>query len=556
MGSYAKLSRLRIISMACLAALSLVSECWSGTYFVSSHQIGSDANPGTQSAPWRTISKAADSLRSGDTVIVQEGIYRELVIPRNSGTSENPIVYQADPGKNVIIAGSDVVSSWRLSSGSIYSSQITWITNQVFQDGQRLQRVVSPADLIAGSWYQDSTSMALYIVTDDNTEPSQHLIEAARREHGIYLYQKSSITVDGFTVRQTNGRGAIYLGTNSTGNQVRSINVSYSYGTGILLEDGASNNLLTNNKVSYSHYSQGNYQFHESNGIMLWYGSNSNTVSINELFSNYGSGIFISNTSNNAIDGNTIHDNGAGGIDVNDPQSNNNLVAKNVIFRNGLIGTGEQGISFFQSGSGNIARGNIVSEQKGGPNDGSGIALDYTANRVIVENNIVFNNSGHGLIIWNSKNGVLRNNTLHGNFKNGIFVGGKDSSGVQIVNNIASNNATNALSFQPDAVAAGGHLISHNEFFKTTIQRIIQFNDRVYSAAEFNAAFPGSDLFQFDPMFVSPLSDFNLSAASPCIDKGIDVGLPFTGSAPDLGALEHTGASHAPAAPIGLRVLR
>ena len=33
--------------------------------------------------------------------------------------------------------------------------------------------------------------------------------------------------------------------------------------------------------------------------------------------------------------------------------------------------------------------------------------------------------------------------------------------------------------------------------------------------------------------------DLSLSAASPAIDAGSDVGLPFTGSAPDLGAFEY-----------------
>jgi hypothetical protein len=31
---------------------------------------------------------------------------------------------------------------------------------------------------------------------------------------------------------------------------------------------------------------------------------------------------------------------------------------------------------------------------------------------------------------------------------------------------------------------------------------------------------------------------YRLAEDSPCVDKGVEVGLPFTGSAPDLGAFE------------------
>lgn len=42
-----------------------------------------------------------------------------------------------------------------------------------------------------------------------------------------------------------------------------------------------------------------------------------------------------------------------------------------------------------------------------------------------------------------------------------------------------------------------------------------------------------------DPLFVNPsANDFHLQAGSPAIDTGVDVGLPYMGDAPDIGALE------------------
>ena len=52
-------------------------------YYVAT--TGNDANPGTKAQPWRTILKATNSLKSGDTAIIQSGIYNEHVNIPNSG---------------------------------------------------------------------------------------------------------------------------------------------------------------------------------------------------------------------------------------------------------------------------------------------------------------------------------------------------------------------------------------------------------------------------------------------------------------------------------------
>lgn len=53
---------------------------------------------------------------------------------------------------------------------------------------------------------------------------------------------------------------------------------------------------------------------------------------------------------------------------------------------------------------------------------------------------------------------------------------------------------------------------------------------------------PGNNDFNADPMFAySSLGHFQLKSGSPAIDAGIDVGLPYTGNAPDIGALEYSG---------------
>ena len=50
-----------------------------------------------------------------------------------------------------------------------------------------------------------------------------------------------------------------------------------------------------------------------------------------------------------------------------------------------------------------------------------------------------------------------------------------------------------------------------------------------------------------DPLFVNPPNNYRLQAGSPAIDAGMDVGLPYEGSAPDMGAFEFDNTP--PAAP-------
>ena len=64
-------------------------------YYVDSIN-GSNTNPGTQSLPWKTIQKAANTLQTGDTVIVSAGTYPERVTITMSGTSGSMITYTAN----------------------------------------------------------------------------------------------------------------------------------------------------------------------------------------------------------------------------------------------------------------------------------------------------------------------------------------------------------------------------------------------------------------------------------------------------------------------------
>ena len=68
---------------------------------------GNDSNPGTLEQPWRTITKAVQSLRAGYTLYVRGGTYTERVtgFTLPSGTSSSRITMRAYPGERPVVKG-------------------------------------------------------------------------------------------------------------------------------------------------------------------------------------------------------------------------------------------------------------------------------------------------------------------------------------------------------------------------------------------------------------------------------------------------------------------
>jgi hypothetical protein len=121
-----------------------------------------------------------------------------------------------------------------------------------------------------------------------------------------------------------------------------------------------------------------------------------------------------------------------------------------------------------------------------------------TLTNVQVFNNVLYNcalsRAGYGLGVG------LDASTVDARIHNNIIVLASES--------IGDNGST-------------GTLASHNLFFQA-------------------GAPVGEGSVNADPMFANPSGgDFSLQAGSPAIDAGTDAGLPFAGSAPDIGAVEY-----------------
>ena len=114
-------------------------------YHVST--AGLDGNPGSKLKPFKTISAAAAIAQPGDTITVQEGVYRERINPPRGGTSDGKrIIYQAADGEKVVIKGSEVVKGWKKVDNDTW--KVT-IPNSFFGDFNPF------SDLISGDWFRN-----------------------------------------------------------------------------------------------------------------------------------------------------------------------------------------------------------------------------------------------------------------------------------------------------------------------------------------------------------------------------------------------------------------
>jgi len=78
--------------------------------------ISNDTNPGTSSAPWKTLTKAQATLVHGDTVLVRNGNYGSLsftsAVDSNNWTEK--ITYKAAPGHTPVLTGLSSSYWWKV----------------------------------------------------------------------------------------------------------------------------------------------------------------------------------------------------------------------------------------------------------------------------------------------------------------------------------------------------------------------------------------------------------------------------------------------------------
>lgn len=196
---------------------------------------GKDSNPGTKSAPLRSIQRAADLAQPGDVVIVHEGVYRERINPPRGGDSDaRRIVYQAARGEKAEIKGSEVVTNWVKVQDNVWKVTIPnsffgsfnpyrdiiqgdWFdpkgrehhTGSVYLNGEWLTEAAKLEDVLkpignSALWFgrvdQDNTTIWAQF---KGVNPNEQLVEINVRRTVFYPDKpgRNYITVRGFTLQ-------------------------------------------------------------------------------------------------------------------------------------------------------------------------------------------------------------------------------------------------------------------------------------------------------------------------------------------------------------------
>ncbi len=240
-------------------------------------------------------------------------------------------------------------------------------------------------------------------------------------------------------------------------------------------------------------------------------------------------------------------------------KGSNGLIEGNQLLLENTGSTTDHGI-YVMTGKSNIIRNNFVS---GTP--GYGIQVydeskdGYVAHieNVIIENNMVtgsYSRSGIIISIQQSSDPFVRvtgvkvhNNILINNAQGGISLSYGRLRDIEIFNNVIYNNAQGGVgvfSTNTDSLKiinnAFSTFRSGNHIYIGASIASLMVTHNLYD----NPPLPGAGFSDLHPLFANPLfvnpsnMDFHLQLTSPAIDAGLDIGLPFLGDAPDIGAFE------------------
>ena len=155
-GLISELGSLLVATGSLVLPASVTAATTQATYYVS--PTGSDSNPGTLAAPFQTIAKARDVVRTvnttmtGDIIVYLRGgtypLSGTLTFgPSDGGSNGNYVRYQAYTGETPLITGGKPITGWVISDQAKNIWKVTGVTSrfrQIYVNGTKAIRARYP----------------------------------------------------------------------------------------------------------------------------------------------------------------------------------------------------------------------------------------------------------------------------------------------------------------------------------------------------------------------------------------------------------------------------
>ena len=144
------------------------------------HPAATDEGFGYVGRPFKTLTAALANVRSGETIILRDGTYRELLVPAVDG-----ITIRSMKDEKVIFSGANVITYW-FRQGQSWRAELRSQPRQVLRDGQPFNDFT----------YERGTISV-------KSDPRLHLFETIVRDHAIDLTRKPNVKVEGLDTANT-----------------------------------------------------------------------------------------------------------------------------------------------------------------------------------------------------------------------------------------------------------------------------------------------------------------------------------------------------------------
>ena len=469
------------------------SNVLAATYYVSS--TGNDSNPGTESQPWRTISKSSSTLQPGDTVLIKQGTYYEMLTPARSGTEGQVITYQNYGNDTVVIDAQNGTRDF-----SVYINGKAYLS-------------------FKGLTLNGGTSSVYWRAGFYATDGSHHL------------------TLDSLKVQNSRFGILLYGNVTPVSNVIISnSNISNNLSHGIFLYKKVYDTTVgPNNHIAYNGYGLGSpdnpgYDFGieigtEYPGIQSE-GPRRIQVFDNEINHNGMQGIRTWNAANVLIRRNYLHHNGASGIQLENG-SENMVVEHNRSEFNARVYEYETG-AWVDSTKNAIVQDNILRGNKMG-------LLVTDSQQVILRRNVIFENNQGAMHTINAMginidsgssdiigvHNTLFNNSTGSSSRAGLTLCAYNPPGERIVikNSIVSETASSSDLWM--GCSGNGYISDYNNYFNTRPLSIYWQGARVSWPQYLSSSGQDSHSNTNNPLFINPSSyDFSLQQNSPNKDSG------------------------------------